>query len=1054
MGGSVSVPDVVEPFKAIQENLDMARVAEIVSLFKENHMDFAGGVDVIASLLEGDRRRAALVVDKFGDGRTMNVLSFLAGLAIFAKGDRREILQTLYELFDLEDAGTLTTTDLTVVLLSTLRAMVIMIGKGRDPVDVDCERLAVATGSVSKDDFCRFVTGLAPGASSLEHVMHRCGVLSEADLPPPPPLGQVGAALEATAQYVVCSFVARQHCLAITAVDAETGAMYEGTCSTAELKKLTGQANPTTSDIVAVASHLRQINGCIVVGERETSTPETPTRTYVATVGVAFLGGRYCECSLWTTSDSNLLIRGYDVDVEAYYEGHAPVGTTFESDVACRLRIVEDERTIVYNPDAPCRSAPIVLRGRLTSHEHVATLGIAFHSGQYAVTSFWRAGQELWIQALFDGGTVMHLTSQYTDDVYTDIAPYLFLSDDKRLVLDRNQRSLPEKHAASYVATTGLALDSNDFLVVSYYALGPDKVAVRGFDPEDMSRYETVVEDVDANDCQRVMASHLRIENKKLVFDASYRGSAPIFRHTLDCRHVSTVRASLSGVDCVCSFFSEGNTTWVQAYDPVSLRAYETSLDSMLTPQELASRLALVDGELFVSTTTLGLAVGGQTYCVCSFFWRPDEIVVRGFDPRNDQAYHGTLVASDWSQLGVGSVPASKARDLCHYVVPHLRISKAGRIVLDPTCRATAVASPTPSKEKHAATVGVSLRGYYLVTSWWTTSEGGFRVQGFDPDTDRGYSGTFGPMDFAPIGAVTPDMSCDEVHDLCAALATYLHISGQSRLVLRTSTSGQEGTLHHVLCAGLVLGDARFVCSFWALPSGRVRLRAFDVASDAMLSLELDADAPLLGLKRDDAAAVCLRLAKRVGLSARGELRLLNDAVGSPTPLSRRHLSTIGIRLSNSYLICSFWQQNQSLVVKGFDPESDTTHEGRLTQDDWAPLGLGSLDDLPLAKTHDFCHYLAPQLAIATSEGRELVLSDAARAPALPGARLGRPLSAKRSRHKKTAAAPVAAHKPPTAAAPPPPQEAPAPDVTACHRFHVAIAEALPPAPPTKTSCV
>ena len=55
-------------------------------MFKDNEFDFGVDVDVVAALLEGDRKTAEAVVKKLApDGSIINGLAFLGILAFFSR---------------------------------------------------------------------------------------------------------------------------------------------------------------------------------------------------------------------------------------------------------------------------------------------------------------------------------------------------------------------------------------------------------------------------------------------------------------------------------------------------------------------------------------------------------------------------------------------------------------------------------------------------------------------------------------------------------------------------------------------------------------------------------------------------------------------------------------------------------------------------------------------------------------------------------------------------------------------------------------------------------
>ena len=145
MGNSWATPALEAPFGDFQK-WDHHKAAELLYVFKENEFDFGIDADIVAALLEGDRVRATLIVRKFAppNGTMINGLAFLAGLVVISGkppqcADRgltagvREKLALVFDTFDLEDSSYITKDEMTIALMSCLRALTVMTGKGRAP---------------------------------------------------------------------------------------------------------------------------------------------------------------------------------------------------------------------------------------------------------------------------------------------------------------------------------------------------------------------------------------------------------------------------------------------------------------------------------------------------------------------------------------------------------------------------------------------------------------------------------------------------------------------------------------------------------------------------------------------------------------------------------------------------------------------------------------------------------------------------------------------------------------------------------------------------------
>ena len=269
--------------------------------------------------------------------------------------------------------------------------------------------------------------------------------------------------------------------------------------------------------------------------------------------------------------------------------------------------------------------------------------------------------------------------------------------------------------------------------------------------------------------------------------------------------------------------------------------------------------------------------------------------------------------------------------------------------------------------------------------------------------------------------SVCHDLAAHLVLDATGALA--LDADLRHVATVRTVRTG-DGTSGGGLRQG---GDQRWVCSFWLeLPSEQLRVRAIDLDTDASFRGVLPKEVWVRNLDGDgdDAASaasatslasdllgprLCKALAARLRLDASGTLALV-DAAPAPSPASasssralsasstrafERHLSSAGVSFAGGrYLVCSFWQGPRGLRVRGIDPLTDATFDSQpIDSAQWAPLGLGPLEAIPLDKAHDICRVLAPCLVLRP--GNQIALDSAVRT-STPRAHLGRPSSARR----------------------------------------------------------
>lgn len=136
---------IASSFRGLQ--LDMATVAEAVQIFKENHFELAARVDTVVALIGDECGLAKRIVSEFKD-----ILTFLAGLVLVCRGgDLKRRTNLLYEIFDLENRGSLSRNDLVVMSLCSQRALGLLTGTTR------CKLLDSNDGPLTKDSFYELV---------------------------------------------------------------------------------------------------------------------------------------------------------------------------------------------------------------------------------------------------------------------------------------------------------------------------------------------------------------------------------------------------------------------------------------------------------------------------------------------------------------------------------------------------------------------------------------------------------------------------------------------------------------------------------------------------------------------------------------------------------------------------------------------------------------------------------------------------------------------------------------------------------------------------------
>ena len=75
-------------------------------------------------LLGGDKEQAA-AISLFGGGEQhINALELLCAIAVFSKGDKEAIIKSLFSAFDFNDKNNISSAELIIMFISTLRAMI------------------------------------------------------------------------------------------------------------------------------------------------------------------------------------------------------------------------------------------------------------------------------------------------------------------------------------------------------------------------------------------------------------------------------------------------------------------------------------------------------------------------------------------------------------------------------------------------------------------------------------------------------------------------------------------------------------------------------------------------------------------------------------------------------------------------------------------------------------------------------------------------------------------------------------------------------------------
>ena len=156
---------LVEPFGEFQQ-WDHYRALEIIGVFKDNEFDFGVDVDVVAALLEGDRDTARQIIERLAPngGAVINGLAFLGGVALVVAAGPKGMdavsakCGLVFDVFDLEGRQRLSKDELTIALLSCLRALTGMLGCGTPPADAEVEQLVNQAYAARSKDYGAFCT--------------------------------------------------------------------------------------------------------------------------------------------------------------------------------------------------------------------------------------------------------------------------------------------------------------------------------------------------------------------------------------------------------------------------------------------------------------------------------------------------------------------------------------------------------------------------------------------------------------------------------------------------------------------------------------------------------------------------------------------------------------------------------------------------------------------------------------------------------------------------------------------------------------------------------
>eukprot|EP00753_Platysulcus_tardus_P018264 PLAT6805.1.p2 GENE.PLAT6805.1~~PLAT6805.1.p2 ORF type:complete len:394 (-),score=210.90 PLAT6805.1:726-1907(-) len=128
----------------------LADAVAVVRRFAELEAGFALDRPALATLLQRPEASAdvASAYRAFDGGATgtglIDALGFLAGMVVLSSGAVADKAQIIFSLYDIDRAGRLSEDELNILLLSSLRALVMMTSQGRLPAETELEPFAHA----------------------------------------------------------------------------------------------------------------------------------------------------------------------------------------------------------------------------------------------------------------------------------------------------------------------------------------------------------------------------------------------------------------------------------------------------------------------------------------------------------------------------------------------------------------------------------------------------------------------------------------------------------------------------------------------------------------------------------------------------------------------------------------------------------------------------------------------------------------------------------------------------------------------------------------------
>jgi hypothetical protein len=136
---------VVDPFPTFLKSPHSSSIS-LLNLYRTRDYDFGIDSTILTSLLQGNGALADQVSKKFGGSAgVVNALSFISAVIILGNAydepdPIRAKTELIFDLFDFHESGDMSLDEVTILLLSTIRAVNLVTGADDEPKDETMEQ--------------------------------------------------------------------------------------------------------------------------------------------------------------------------------------------------------------------------------------------------------------------------------------------------------------------------------------------------------------------------------------------------------------------------------------------------------------------------------------------------------------------------------------------------------------------------------------------------------------------------------------------------------------------------------------------------------------------------------------------------------------------------------------------------------------------------------------------------------------------------------------------------------------------------------------------------